>query len=209
MKVRLHPSLLCILVPLAVTAMTIYITWWRWQGLATGMSGKSEYWFLRAAPLPTLLFGPLFGLLTVWALPLHRRRPVAVTSLLCFLGVAGLYGMREYGRLAPPVERGIVTWDHALSYLDMVAVVGVLLGFMAVAASARISTVVPDRVKRARRGTFGDADWLSMSAAGKLFPADGEIVVGERYRVDKGIVHELPFDPTIPRPGGKAAGRRC
>jgi type IV secretion system protein VirD4 len=34
-----------------------------------------------------------------------------------------------------------------------------------------------------------------MSAAGKLFPADGEIVVGERYRVDKEIVHELPFDP--------------
>ncbi len=30
---------------------------------------------------------------------------------------------------------------------------------------------------------------------GKLFPPDGEIVVGERYRVDKDIVHELPFDP--------------
>lgn len=207
-KGKLHPSLLLTLVPIAVTVITVYITGWRWAGLAAGMSSKTEYWFLRAAPAPALMFGPLFGLLTVWALPLHRRRPIAIVSLLCFLAVVGFYGLREYGRLAPSVERGIVPWDYALSYLDMVAVIGALAGFMAVAVAARISTVVPERVKRARRATFGDAHWLSMSAAGKLFPADGEIVVGERYRVDKEIVHELPFDsndPTTWGQGGKAA----
>ncbi|MBE1508799.1 type IV secretion system protein VirD4 [Rhizobium viscosum] len=181
--------------PITVTAITVYIADWRWMGLAVGMSGKTEYWFLRTAPMPALLFGPLAGLLTVWALPLHHRRPIAMTSLLCFLGVAGFYGLREYGRLAPPVERGMVTWDNALFYLDMIVVIGALCGFMAVAVAARISTVVPEQIKRARRATFGDADWLSMLAAGKLFPPNGEIVVGERYRVDKEIVHELPFDP--------------
>ncbi|EJJ26254.1 Ti-type conjugative transfer system protein TraG [Rhizobium sp. CF142] len=195
LKGRLHPSLLLVLVPIAVTAITVYIVGWRWSGLAAGMSGKTEYWFLRAAPMPALSFGPLAGLLTVWALPMHRRRPIAMVSLLCFLAVVGFYSLREYGRLAPSVERGVVTWDYALSYLDMVVVIGALCGFMAVAVSARISTVVSEQVKRARCATFGDADWLSMSAAGKLFPADGEIVIGERYRVDKEIVHELPFDP--------------
>jgi type IV secretion system protein VirD4 len=195
LKGKLHPSFLLMLVPIVVTAITVHIVGWRWAGLTTGMSGKMAYWFLRAAPLPALLLGPLAGLLTVWALPMHRRRPIAMVSLLCFLGVVGVYALREYGRLAPFVERGLVSWDHALSYIDMVVVVGALGGFMAIAASARISTVVPQSVKRARRATFGDADWLSMSAAGKLFPADGEIVVGERYRVDKEIVHELPFDP--------------
>jgi len=195
LKGKLHPSLLLVLVPIAVTAITVYIVGWRWSELATGMSGKTEYWFLRAAPLLALLFGPLAGLLAVWAMPLHRRRPIAMASLLCFMAVVGFYGLREYGRLAPSVERSIVTWDFALSYLDMVVVIGALSGFMAVAVSARISTVVPEQVKRARRATFGDADWLSMSAAGRLFPAEGEIVVGERYRVDKEIVHELPFDP--------------
>lgn len=195
LKGKLHPSLLLVFVPIVVTAITVHIVGWRWTGLATGMSGKTAYWFLRAAPLPALLFGPLSGLLMVWALPMHRRRPIAMVSLLCFLGVVGFYALREYGRLAPSVERGLVSWDYALSYLDMVVVVGALCGFMAVAASARISTVAPEQVKRARRATFGDADWLSMSAAGKLFPSDGEIVVGERYRVDKEIVHELPFDP--------------
>ncbi|WHS30397.1 Ti-type conjugative transfer system protein TraG [Brucella sp. NM4] len=207
LKGKLSPSLLLVFVPVIVTAISVYIIGWRWAELATGMAGKTAYWFLRTAPLPALLLGPVAGLLTVWSLPMHHRRPIAMMSLLCFLGVVGFYVLREYARLAPSVERGLVSWDTALSYLDMVVVVGALCGFMAVAASARISTVVPEQVKRARHAAFGDADWLSMSAAGKLFPPDGDIVVGERYRVDKEIVHELPFDPddqTTWGQGGKA-----
>ncbi|MBB4194530.1 type IV secretion system protein VirD4 [Rhizobium aethiopicum] len=117
-----------------------------------------------------------------------------MASLLYFLGVAAFYALREFGRLAPAVQAEVITWDRALSYLDMVAVIAAVAGFMAVAMSARISVVVPDEIKRARRGIFGDADWLPMTAAGKLFPPDGEIVVGERYRVDKEIIHALPFD---------------
>ncbi|MEY9998651.1 Ti-type conjugative transfer system protein TraG [Sinorhizobium fredii] len=190
-----QPPLLLIFVPIAVTAFAVHVVGWRWPELAAGMSGKTAYWFMRAAPLPPTLFGPLTGLLMVWALPLHRRRPVAIASLVCFLAVAGFYALHEFGRLAPSVESGVVTWERALSYLDIVAVIGAFAGFMAVAVSARISIVVPEPMKRAKRGIFGDADWLTMSAAARLFPDDGEIVVGERYRVDKQIVHGLPFDP--------------
>ena len=208
LKSKPHPSLLLILLPVAVTAFAVYVVGWRWSVLAAGLSGKAAYWFLRASPLPPLLLGPLAGLLTVWALPLHRRMPVAMASLVCFLTVASLYALREFGRLSPSVESGALSWDRALSYLDMVAVVSAVVGFMAVAVAARVSTVVPEPVKRARRGTFGDADWLPMSAAGKLFPPDGEIVVGERYRVDKDIVHELPFDPNDPATWGKGGKAR-
>lgn len=207
-KGKRHPNLLLILVPVTVTAFAAYVVGWRWQELAAGMSGKTAYWFLRAAPVPALLFGPLAGLVSVWALPLYRRRPVAIASLACFLVVVGFYALREYGRLVPSVESGAVTWDRALSYLDLLVVVGAVIGFLAVAVSARISVVVPEPVRRARRGTFGDADWLPMSAAARLFPEDGEIVVGERYRVDKQIIHELPFDPNDRSTwgqGGKAA----
>lgn len=202
-----HPSLLLILVPITVTAFAAYVVGWRWPELAAGMTGKTQYWFLRASPVPVFLFGPLAGLLTVWALPLHRRKPIAMATLMCFLSVAGFYGLREFGRLSPSVESGAVTWSQALSFIDMVAVVAAVVGFMATAACARISTVVSEPVKRAKRGTFGDADWLSMSAAGRLFPEDGEIVIGERYRVDREIIHELPFDPNDPATwgqGGKA-----
>jgi type IV secretion system protein VirD4 len=203
LKAKPHPSLLLVLVPIAVTAFAAYVVGWRWPALAAGLTGKAEYWFLRASPIPALLFCPFAGLLAVCVLPLHRRKPVAVASLACFLTAAGFYALREFGRLFPSVESGALSWDRALSYLDMVAVVGAVVGFMAVAVSARISTVVPEPVKRAKRGTFGDADWLPMSATGKLFPPRGEIVVGERYRVDQDIVHKLPFDPNDPATWGK------
>ncbi|QXC52976.1 Ti-type conjugative transfer system protein TraG (plasmid) [Agrobacterium salinitolerans] len=200
---RLHPSLLLIIVPIVVTGFSFYVSHWRWPELANGITGKTQYWFLRASPLPVLLLGPLAGLLAVWVLPLHRRRPVALASFLCFLLMAGFYGLREFGRLLPSVESGVLTWDRALSFVDMIAVVGTAMGFMVVAVAARISSIVPERVPRARRGTFGDADWLPMSAAARLFPDDGEIVIGERYRVDKELVHELPFDPNDPATWGR------
>lgn len=195
LRTKPHPSQLLILVPMAITAFAIYVVGWRWPMLADGLSGNTAYWFLRSSPLPTLLFGPIAGLITVWALPMHRRRPIATASLVTFLGIAGFYALREYARLLPSVESGAVTWEQALSYLDMVAVLGAVVGFMLVAVAARIATVVPEPFKRAKNGIFGNADWLPMPAAGRLFPADGEVVIGERYRVDKDIVHDVPFDP--------------
>jgi type IV secretion system protein VirD4 len=206
-RAKTHPSLLLVLVPIVVSGFAFYVANWRWPELATGMLGKTQYWFLRTSPVPVLLFGPLAGLLTVWALPLHRRRPIAMASFICFLLMTGFYGLREIARLSPYVERGALSWDQALSFLDMVAVASAAVGFMAAAVSARISSVVPEPVKRAKSGTFGDADWLPMSAAARLFPENGEIVVGERYRVDKELVHALPFDPNDPSTwghGGKA-----
>jgi type IV secretion system protein VirD4 len=132
-RARPHPSVLLILVPVVVSAFAFYVANWRWPELATGMTGKAQYWFLRLSPLPVLLFGPLAGLLTVWALPLHRRRPIAMASFLCFLLMAGFYGLREIARLSPFVERGTLTWDQALSFLDMIAVASAALGFMAAA----------------------------------------------------------------------------
>ncbi|MDX3978612.1 Ti-type conjugative transfer system protein TraG [Shinella sp.] len=202
-----HPSLLLVLLPVVVTGFAFYVANWRWPDLATGMAGKTQYWFLRASPVPALLFGPLAGLVAVWALPLHRRRPIAMASFICFLFVMGLYALREIARLSPYVESGALSWEGALSFLDMIAVASAALGFMAAAVSARISSVVPEPVKRAKSETFGDADWLPMAAAARLFPEDGEIVVGERYRVDKELVHALPFDPNDPATwgrGGKA-----
>lgn len=194
-KSKVSPALLWAIVPAAVTIITLMITSYRWQVMAAGFSPESAYWFLRSSPLPNLLFGPIAGLLTVVALPLHRRRPVAMVSLICFLCVAGFYALREFARLSPSVESGAVTWDEVLSYLDFFAVIAAAIGFIIVAISARISVVVSDPVKRAKRGTFGDADWLPMTSAGKLFPPDGEIVIGERYRVDKETIRNVPLDP--------------
>ncbi|RYC23275.1 Ti-type conjugative transfer system protein TraG [Ciceribacter ferrooxidans] len=194
---------LVFLAPVAVTGLAVYVVGWHWSRLALDLSGHTQFWFLRASPLPPLLLGPLAGLVSVSILPMHRRKPVAMATLVCFLAVAGSYGLREFGRLAPYVASGEVSWARALSFLDMAAVIGAVGGFISAGIAARMSTAVREPVKRARRATFGDADWLPMPAAGRLFPPDGEIVVGERYRVDKDNVHKLPFDPGDPATWGR------
>ncbi|MGK6316878.1 Ti-type conjugative transfer system protein TraG [Neorhizobium sp. DT-125] len=195
-KIRLSDlALALVLVPFLVTGLTVAITVERWPDVAVGLPPKYAYWFMRAAPVPNLIFGPLAGLVTVFALPLHRRRVVAMGNLLAFMSVAGFYGVREFARLSPPAVQGSMRWTDVLSYLDVFAVGGAVAGFVAVAVSARISFAVSDPFKRARKATFGDADWMTMSEAAKVFPPDGEIVVGERYRVDKEPVRDIPFDP--------------
>ncbi|MND40101.1 hypothetical protein D3C80_308350 [compost metagenome] len=99
-----HPSQLLVLVPIIISGFAFYVANWRWPELATGLSGKTQYWFLRASPVPALMFGPLAGLLAVWVLPLHRRRSIALTSLVCLLLVVGFYALREITRLSPFVE---------------------------------------------------------------------------------------------------------
>ncbi|TKT75699.1 Ti-type conjugative transfer system protein TraG [Aquamicrobium sp. LC103] len=188
-------TLLWASVPFFVTLSTMLITSYPWQTMAVMLPLESTYWFLRSAPFLDLVIGPGATLIIVYVLPLHRRRPVALVGLMCLLGVAGYYISREFNRLSPFVETGVVGWDEALSYLDPFVVAGAVAGFGLVAVCVRISVVVSDPVRRAKRGIFGDADWLSMNAAGKLFPPDGEIVVGERYRVDRETIRDMPFDP--------------
>lgn len=194
-KPRFNQALLVNVVPLVVTALTMYVTSTKWPGLAQQFGEPASYWFLRFAPLPDFTFGALSGLITVAMLPLHRRKPVALVSVLTFFGMASFYGMREFIRLSPAILQQGIPWIDALSYLDAFAAVGTIAGFAIVAVTARISIVISDPVKRARKAAFGDADWMSMSQAAKVFPTDGEIVVGERYRVDRGIVKDVPFDP--------------
>jgi len=48
--------------------------------------------------------------------------------------------------------------------------------------------------KRAKAGIYGESDWMSLKDAKALFPASGEIVIGEAYRVDQDVAAQAPFD---------------
>ncbi|HQS45149.1 MAG TPA: Ti-type conjugative transfer system protein TraG [Xanthobacteraceae bacterium] len=63
---------------------------------------------------------------------------------------------------------------------------------VAVRGNAAFASPAPKRI-RGRRALHGDADWMSMPEAAKLFGAAGGIVVGERYRVDRDSAAAMPF----------------
>jgi type IV secretion system protein VirD4 len=64
---------------------------------------------------------------------------------------------------------------------------------------------VPRRL-RGKRAIHGEAKWMTMRDAAKLFPSDGGIVIGECYRVDKDDVSDRAFRSSDP-PGWGVGGK--
>lgn len=87
-----------------------------------------------------------------------------------------------------------------LSSVDLAVAISVALLMVALIFSIRVTvkgnaafaSAAPKRI-RGRRALHGDADWMTLPDAARLFPETGGIVIGERYRVDKDNVAALPF----------------
>lgn len=124
------------------------------------------------------------------------------------LAIAALAAIGEMARLAGFADR--VAEGTLLSYADMAVAIGVaaLLGAgmfgvrVAVHGNAAFAASTPKRL-RGRRAVHGNADWMSMQRAAKLFAAKGGIPVGEAYRVDRDSVGEIAFAPSDKETWGK------
>ncbi len=107
--------------------------------------------------------------------------------------------LREGIRLAvlsPQVPAG----KSALSYLDPSTVIGATAALISGCFAVRVAMVgnaafarsKPKRIV-GKRALHGEADWMTLGEAEKLFPTTGGIVVGERYRVDRDSVTGISF----------------
>ena len=69
---------------------------------------------------------------------------------------------------------------------------GVFCLRVAIRGNAAFANPAPRRIT-GKRAVHGEADWMKMADATKLFDDAGGIVIGERYRVDKDSVAAMPF----------------
>ncbi|MUZ74724.1 Ti-type conjugative transfer system protein TraG [Agrobacterium vitis] len=107
--------------------------------------------------------------------------------------------LHETIRLAD-VASSVPVGQSVLAYVDPSTGIGaataILSGIVAMRVAlngnAAFSKPEPRRL-RGKRAVHGDADWMSMTEASKLFPDSGGIVIGERYRVDRDSVAETAF----------------
>ncbi|MEO5326374.1 Ti-type conjugative transfer system protein TraG [Mesorhizobium sp. CC13] len=94
------------------------------------------------------------------------------------------------------VENG----QSLLSYLDPATMLGAGAAAMAATFGLRVAlkgnaafaAPEPRRI-RGKRALHGEAEWMKLTDAAKLFPDAGGIVIGERYRVDKDTVATQAF----------------
>ncbi|QCJ00934.1 Ti-type conjugative transfer system protein TraG [Agrobacterium larrymoorei] len=90
--------------------------------------------------------------------------------------------------------------QFVLAYVDPATMTGVGIAFIsgvfalrvAIKGNAAFSTGGPRRIG-GKRAVHGEADWMKLQDATKLFPEQGGIVIGERYRVDRDSVAAKPF----------------
>src|SRR5690606_9151883 len=113
--------------------------------------------------------------------------------------VVSIAAVREVVRLASfagdvPQATAITNYvDPATAIGAMLAMVaGVFALRVALRGNAAFSTAAPRRI-RGKRAIHGEAEWMSVNEAKRLFPDAGGIVLGEAYRVDKDVVADRGF----------------
>lgn len=90
--------------------------------------------------------------------------------------------------------------QSVLAYIDPATMLGAGTAFIsgmfalrvALRGNAAFATRSPKRIT-GRRAVHGEADWMKLPDAARLFPEAGGIVIGERYRVDRDSVTAMPF----------------
>ena len=106
---------------------------------------------------------------------------------------------REAVRLAA-ISADVTQGKSVLAYLDPATMLGagaatIAAGFglrVMLKGNAAFARAMPRRI-RGRRALHGEAEWMKMQDAQKLFSDAGGIVIGERYRVDTDTVAAQAF----------------
>ncbi|MDX0500822.1 Ti-type conjugative transfer system protein TraG [Sinorhizobium medicae] len=134
----------------------------------------------------------------------------ALTGSTATVLVAAIRETTRLAALAAEVPGG----KSAASYIDPATMIGAAAVLMAGCFALRVAMIgnaafAPAEPKRVRgkRALHGQADWMRMHEASKLFPARGGVIIGERYRVDKDSTAAQPFradDPETWGTGGKS-----
>lgn len=140
-------------------------------------------------------------------------RSAGVGVLLGAVAIILVAGIREISRLASFTE-AVPAGGSIFNYADpatgmgvmIAAVAGVFAVRVAMRGNAAFAASTPRRVG-GKRAIHGEANWMSLNDAKRLFPQTGGIVLGEAFRVDKDTVADRDFradDPETWGAGGNA-----
>ena len=119
--------------------------------------------------------------------------------LLATVMVVSLAAIREVVRLAS-FAGDVPVGSTIINYVDPATAIGAMLAMVAGVFSLRVTlrgnaafaAAAPRRI-RGKRAIHGEAAWMGVSDAKRLFPDAGGVVVGEAYRVDKDVVADRGF----------------
>lgn len=175
-----------------------------WIAFASRNALVASFW--QTAPGFGSAIGPV--LVLAIALVLHRMSIVgrSVVTLSCLLlGVSVLWSLSaEVVRLWPWI--GVSRTLDVLAAFDRGPVLAAILGTCAILVADRLTDGRPilsgRGIRRSSNTVHGQANWLDMEAARDLL-GQGDIVLGEAYRVDRSDTASTRFDPALAKTWGE------
>ncbi|MDO1585464.1 Ti-type conjugative transfer system protein TraG [Rhizobium oryzicola] len=170
------------------------------QLAALGTSAQAKLTLGRAGLALPYIVAPAIGVVALFAANGSTNIKVAGLSVLAGNAAVIMTAMtREAIRLVG-LAGNVPAGQSVLVYADPATMIGAGVAFIggafalrvAIKGNAAFATTSPKRIG-GRRAVHGEADWMRMQGAAKLFPEDGGIVIGEQYRVDRDSVAAMPF----------------
>ncbi|HHV66292.1 MAG TPA: Ti-type conjugative transfer system protein TraG, partial [Ochrobactrum intermedium] len=167
---------------------------------ALGTSAQAKLLLGRAGLALPYLAAAAIGVVALFAANGSTNIKTAGVSVLAGSGVTTIIAIvRETIRLTG-IAANVPAGQSVLAYADPATVVGAGLAFLggvfalrvAIKGNAAFASGGPRRIG-GKRAVHGEADWMNIQEAAKLFPEPGGIVIGERYRVDRDGVAAMPF----------------
>lgn len=193
--------LLLLIVPMAIMLGALFGLTGIGNSLAVfGKTDAQQLFYLRAGIAMPYAAAAAVGVIILFATAGSANIRVAAWSVVagCASVIAVAIAREAICVSALPASTALsrsalAKFDPAIMVgTGMVLMAGMFALRVAVKGNAAFASPAPKRM-RGRRALHGDADWMSIPEAGKLFGDAGGIVVGERYRVDKDSVAAGPF----------------
>lgn len=202
--------LLLAILPAAIMIATMVLTSGMEQRLAAlGTSVQAKLMLGRAGLALPYAAATAIGVIALFATNGSANIKVAGLSVLAGSSAVIIIAIaRETIRLNGIASR-VPAGQSVLAYVDTATMTGAGIAFIsgvfalrvAIRGNAAFATASPKRIG-GRRAVHGEADWMRLPDAAKLFPDAGGIVIGERYRVDRDSVAAMPFRADEPQSWG-------
>ncbi|AYM60979.1 Ti-type conjugative transfer system protein TraG [Agrobacterium fabrum] len=192
--------LLAILPAVIMLAAMILTSGFEHRLAALGTSAQAKLMLGRVGLALPYVTAAAIGVMALFAVNGSTNIKLAGGSVLAGNAVTVVIALvREIVRLAGiakkvPAEQSVLTYSDPATIVGAAAAIfsGIFGLHVALKGNAAFAASGPRRIG-GKRAVHGEADWMKLTEAAKLFPEHGGIVIGERYRVDRDIVAAMPF----------------
>ena len=192
--------LLAVLPAVIMVAAMVLTSGFEHRLAALGTSAQAKLMLSRAELALPYVAAAAIGVIALFAVNGSANIKMAGGSVLAGNAVTVVTAMvSEIVRLAD-IAGNVPAGQSVLAYSDPATMVGAAASLfsgifglrVALKGNAAFAASGPRRIG-GKRAVHGEADWMKLPDAAKLFPDAGGIVIGERYRVDRDSVAALPF----------------